>query len=327
MKRVTLFLFALAATSLGCMVPVGDDALGDASQDALLTPDGVSLNGVSLNGVSLNGVSLNGVSLNGTGLNSVSLDSISLASGNLNGAPLGGISLTSSTLSAASLPGSHLVGTHWSGTLSTGDALSLRIDATTVLPAPNEDVRSYDVSFATPAGWMPLCGNDADGKSIAAIALSGVWSYERGVPGGGGFTPSASQFTFACRKTAIAKCVEFGYKPWIAIAGEVNGYPDHLVSCTRMLRADYCGDGRSFTVNGTPVNIYDNSGIQADTEAWSIEAEWTASGARCTNEAQFTRLTVSGLAPPSCFAAKIQKSCGALEHFNSGTVLMNEFAH
>ncbi|HEU4406265.1 MAG TPA: hypothetical protein VFS43_13455 [Polyangiaceae bacterium] len=43
---------------------------------------------------------------------------------------------------------------------------------------------------------------------MPAIAMMGTWNYGQGVAGGGSFTPSASSFTFARRRTAIAKCVE-----------------------------------------------------------------------------------------------------------------------
>ena len=308
----------IVLTQLGCMDMDSVDSLDiDDSQAEVSTPEGTSLNGTSLNGTGLNG----------TGLNGAELDGVSPNGASLNGAGLNGISLNGSTLASTTYPGQYLVGSQWKGKLSDGASVSLRIDATGVLLPPNEDVRVYYVSYATNGGWAPLCGTSVEGNSVAVIALSGVWSYQQGVPGGGGFTPSSSKMTFACRGKAIAKCVELGYKPWLSIPGEQAGYPEHLVACTRMLRADYCGDGRSWTVNGTLINIYDQVGIQEDAEPWKIEAEWSSTGARCTNQAPFTRLSLSAAMPPGCFDAKISSICGALGHFNTGTALMNEFAH
>ncbi|HEU4408415.1 MAG TPA: ADYC domain-containing protein [Polyangiaceae bacterium] len=45
--------------------------------------------------------------------------------------------------------------------------------------------------------------------------------------------------------------------PRKAIAGSTTTLQNHLVACTRMLRADDCGDGTSYTVNGTTINLYD----------------------------------------------------------------------
>jgi hypothetical protein len=75
--------------------------------------------------------------------------------------------------------------------------------------------------------------------------------------------------------------MNMGYEPWRAHAG-VNLW-DHHQACVRLLRADYCGDGVSYTRNGTPINIYDSLGINPDTEAWAFEASWGRDGARCVS--------------------------------------------
>ena len=98
-----------------------------------------------------------------------------------------------------------------------------------------------------------------------------------------------------------------GYKTWY-------GFGDHQHACVRMLRADYCGDGVSHTVNGTPINIYDNAGLQADTESWLIDGEWGPDGARCFNNYR-------GGSMPSACSAKYSTSCGT---FDNGALLINE---
>jgi hypothetical protein len=80
-----------------------------------------------------------------------------------------------------------------------------------------------------------------------------------------------------------------------------------------MLRADYCGDGVPHTVNGTQINIYDNAGVQADTESWVIDGEWTPDGALCFNNYR-------GGTMPSC-SEKHSTSCGT---FTNGALLINE---
>jgi hypothetical protein len=59
----------------------------------------------------------------------------------------------------------------------------------------------------------------------------------------------------------------------------------HHEACVRMLRADYCGDGRSWTRDGTLIDIWDDDGIQKpDTLAdptFSFEAGWGPEGAVC----------------------------------------------
>ena len=88
-----------------------------------------------------------------------------------------------------------------------------------------------------------------------------------------------------------------------------------------MIRADYCGNGTSYTLNGRPINVYDALDIQLDTEAWRFEAEWTPAGARCVAERRV--VFVDGRAP-GCGFALPSLGCGDRTHFASGTLLMEE---
>ena len=66
--------------------------------------------------------------------------------------------------------------------------------------------------------------------------------------------PSAQWFTLGCTTGVIAKCYRLGYRPW------VTGYGNLSImhwTCTRVLRADYCGDGISHTQNGKQINAWD----------------------------------------------------------------------
>jgi len=130
------------------------------------------------------------------------------------------------------------------------------------------------MSYQTSSGWSPLCGLDAANQPIQAVSVAGVWTAVSG--DSARYSASTTQFTLACRARTIAKCVELGYKTY-------NGYTTQLTTCVRLLRGDYCGSGNANTVDGTTLNLYDNVGVQADTQTWVAEAEWTPSGARCIN--------------------------------------------
>ena len=77
----------------------------------------------------------------------------------------------------------------------------------------------------------------------------------------------------------IAKCVDWGYAPW-ALGADVHQ------SCTRLARADYCGDGRPWTLDGTTIDAYDVLGVQArlGDPSFGFEAAWGEHGAICVNE-------------------------------------------
>lgn len=181
------------------------------------------------------------------------------------------------------------------------------------------DMLAYAVVLELPSGDQPLCGLDANGDPVPAIPLAGRWDYRRAVPGGGAHIDDPSQFTFACMGAALAKCVELGYWPWTSADAA-----DHHEACTRMIRADYCGDGTPHTVNGMYIDLYDNEGIQVDTENWPFEAEWKADGARCVAHQRIYDTTRVNCSTPHTFEP--QATCGDLSHFQSGTLLMDEYS-
>ncbi|HEY5936197.1 MAG TPA: ADYC domain-containing protein, partial [Kofleriaceae bacterium] len=93
---------------------------------------------------------------------------------------------------------------------------------------------------------------------------------------------------------------------------------NHHQACVRMLRADYCGNGHSYTTNGRLVNLYDGIGIQVDTESFRLEAEWAPDGARCLTNARRAAVSVQ------CYTGEPDPTCGDVAHFDSGTLIMNE---
>jgi hypothetical protein len=266
----------------------------------LLSTNGMSLNGMSLNGMSLNGMSLNGMSLNGMSLNGMSL----------NGSQIRGTTSTGQAIS-----GTGLVGAKMNGQLATGGTLQLRIDSAAALTGANTDVWAYRISYLSGSSWLPLCGTSG-GTPVLAVPLAGTWNYGIGVTGGGAWTASATSFTLACRGAALAKCVELGYKPWVTRNGTL--LRNHHQACTRAIRADYCGNGRSYTVDGTQINIYDNVGLQADAATWGVDAEWTPGGSRCVHSARAFPTTGTN---PQCALTKTQ-TCGT---FTNGTLIVNEY--
>jgi hypothetical protein len=292
--------------------------------------NGSDLNGSDLNGSDLNGSDLNGSDLNGSDLNGSDLNGSDLNGSDLNGSMLQGVTLAGTLfrgimLDGTAIEGKGFVGVTFVGRLSSGATLSLRVDGIEQGSGVNADVYYYTVSYPNRfGGWSPLCGYDGAGVPKKAIPLAGRWDYRQGVAGGGAKIADPGVFTFACQGGALAKCVDhFGYKPWQE-AGGVSLEAYHQ-ACTRLVRADYCGDGRSWTVNGRPINVYDSIGVQADTETWKFEAEWTPQGARCVSAQRVFTYTKTGLSVPTCLARLSQPSCGDPSSFASGTLLMNEF--
>ena len=284
--------------------------------------NGIQLNGIQLNGLKLNGLKLNGVKLNGVKLNGVKLNGVKL-----NGSALGGVDAAGRSRSGAALRGATL-----EGALSNGTTLALRIEkvrAGSEDNEDNEDVTYYVIGYQGDAGWEPLCGRDAAGSAISAVALVGTWNDAQGVPGGGAWTNDPSALTFACTNAALGKCVEWGYKPWATFTRCTNSGcvrtplgPYHR-ACARLVRADYCGDGRSWTVDGTRVNVFDALALNRDTETWVPEAEWDENGALCVGSTRILTTAATFAAAASC-GAKTVSECGSKQDFHRGALLISE---
>lgn len=240
------------------------------------------------------GRDLNGTGLNGTILDGRIAEAVAFAGATKDGQALRDVRLDGAELVARDgrgklLKGERFVGVTMQATLDDGAPLPVYVVATARHPAPeSHDVWGYEVWFAGAAGWQPLCGLDDDGLPIMAIPLAGRWSYESGVADGGAHFDDPAVFTFGCESHVLAKCVVAGYHPWEEALVCARGAgcsrrslaPLHQ-ACTRALRADYCGDGTSHTVDGTVVNLYDGFDIRLDSEGWTLESVWDADGALC----------------------------------------------
>ncbi len=122
--------------------------------------------------------------------------------------------------------------------------------------------------------WQPYCLPDHDGRN-AAIAVAGGFGTD-------GPRPDVEGVTLACTSGAIGKCIRLGYKPWETLPGGAK-MADLITACTRMIRADYCGDGTPHTKDGTWIDVYDRFGIQKHEPkpgvAERFEAAWGPKGA------------------------------------------------
>ena len=142
---------------------------------------------------------------------------------------------------------------------------------------PRGEVLLYDFRVIAPDGAEePLCRPDPDGRRLG-LPLAGR-SDSAGIlrPGAG------NEFELVCTAGARGKCVRFGYAPWRETP---DGRPmlDWYNACVRMMRGDYCGDGRPFTRDGTIIDIYDRIGVQKSDgdPSFSFEAVWGPGGALC----------------------------------------------
>jgi hypothetical protein len=280
---LTLIL-AGAVQGIGCNVST-DMQEGDSLR--VLEQGGwsnsISINGVGENGVGENGGGLHGEQLKGVHQNGFTLNGVALSEVQVLGAQLQG----TRTDTGGIVGGEGFEGVLLRGLLSDDRILRMKIDA--VDPTADPELFNYTVRYWDGAAWRSLCG-EKDGAPIQAIPLQGRWDLTSGTAAGGDFIADPTMLTWACHGSALAKCVVFGYKPW-QWRTECNGGSCQQVSlrevhqaCTRMVRADYCGDGTPHTRNGTPINLWDALGVQpreVTSQPWRLDAEWSSGGALC----------------------------------------------
>jgi hypothetical protein len=205
-----------------------------------------------------------------------------------------------------------------------GRPLTVRVDAVTPDPRdPAGEVLLYRMmALGADGAWRELCGPDPRGERWA-FPLAGRWTASgEHRPAGPGV------FNVTCSSGAVGKCVRFGYKPW---ATGPDGTPlwAHHQACVRMMRADYCGDGTSFTRDGTLIDLYDRLGIQRDEPGpgMRFEAGWGADGATCVARVRIPEnATLEGLARrcPGRLAGRVGAVCTEEEARRSpATLLLN----
>ena len=211
---------------------------------------GMNLQGMNLQGMNLQGMNLQGMSLGGATLSGDTLDHVRVERGEVV-AERGG-----TTLRGTSLVGAHFfgVGRNLTATPPTSATIEYRIAAVSTEDARydpthtgNTFLYTLEQYVADSGSWQPACQADTDGRRVA-IPLAAVWDEH------GDRSQNGSLFTFGCTTGVIAKCYRWGYRPW------VTGYGDLVKmhwTCTRVARADYCGDGTTHTHDGTTINVWD----------------------------------------------------------------------
>ncbi|WP_224370962.1 ADYC domain-containing protein [Hyalangium versicolor] len=142
------------------------------------------------------------------------------------------------------------------------------------------------------SGSVEVCASHESNPNWQwAVPMSGVFDASNGVR-----HEEAGRFTFGCDSAVIAKCYRWGYKSWREKQGENEPDMGQLhAACTRMARADYCGNGESFTLDGTPIHPWDTlpTAIRQhgpDTPKAFFEAGWQDFGAVCLSKTRWEQL-------------------------------------
>ncbi|HTE52177.1 MAG TPA: ADYC domain-containing protein [Kofleriaceae bacterium] len=184
--------------------------------------------------------------------------------------------------------------------------------------APDGRTFGVEVTRAMFDGRTRLIELAADGLPVcepgqAGVIVTGRWDAT------GAHVDDPDVVTFSCASGVIAKCVSWGYGPWV-VGPEVHA------ACTRLARADYCGDGTPWTMDGTHIGVYDTLGVQTRLAAGTMvfEAGWSPAGAVCVARTRYAIHDASGdRLEPACVAA-LPTCAGLDDPATGGAVLAND---
>lgn len=169
--------------------------------------------------------------------------------------------------------GSELTGAIVHVALDGGRVAPMRIASVTPDPEHPEILRHEFQTSDGRDGWKSACPPNPAGET---------WGLPVALPAG--HPGRDGEITVSCISGVVAKCVRWGYPPWSRGPGGEDLTPFHA-ACVRMARADYCGDDRPHTKQGTSIDNYDDLGIQrrgaADDPTYVFEAGWSPQGAVC----------------------------------------------
>lgn len=185
-----------------------------------------------------------------------------------------------SSLAIVDTAGARRAGLGLAGTeLTLGDGTDrLRLRIVSVVADRREGVFLHEVEALDATGrWQNVCAADAQQRRLALFIEGHDLPDGRQlrVPG---------DVSITCTGGVQAKCIRAGYMPWDDRLGAGTGAA-LFQTCTRMYRADYCGDGIGWTRNGMTIDPYDIHDIQRpeDPATLPFEAAWGPDGATCVH--------------------------------------------
>jgi hypothetical protein len=320
----------LVAACLGACV-VQEPELSSVQQHGM-NMQGMNMQGMNMQGMNMQGMNMQGFKLDGATIQgNAQLQNVRVVKGEVIG------ELGNQTLRGTSLVGARFVARAASSTsppvLADVDYRIAAITAESASYDPTQTGNTYLYTLeqyrADTHTWVPACSTDSDGRNVA-IPVAATWDTT------GARVESSTLFTFACTSGVIAKCYRWGYRPWLT--GYGANMADMHQTCTRLARADYCGDGVSHTQDGTWINVWDRLPAPGPIQRHGLlpplgmvfEAGWNTDGAVCLSRARWLlddtlgNLCPDRLIPPGLLGATVCDTVVEVLGYDSNAKLFNE---
>lgn len=154
--------------------------------------------------------------------------------------------------------------------------------------------------------WTAACSDNTDPISGTPVASQAIVYDDITVNTKSGVIGErADTLYLACVGAAVGKAGEWGYPAWDIGTKE-------FTTAVRSVRADYCGDGVSWTKKGNPLQIHDVYGYNDFSDPGAAtEAIWTAAGAACLDTPRwigtvsYSNVICNGAKVPTCSGRKL----------------------
>lgn len=209
---------------------------------------------IDLDGHVLDGVKLTGVYLQVDNA-WVKLDSVKVSNGALRG-----------SRGATQYTGAQLVGSRWNLQPVGGPPVEMRITAYTQI---SERESRYTFTYTEDGVEVSVCAPDQGGDTSAIPIKDIVVNADTGA-----VSRRAKTLFLGCLSGAVGKAYAWGYDP------QTSGIAN-FETAIRVVRADYCYDGTSWTMPGTGIQVDDPWDGAFMYDDYDDEAIWTTSGLAC----------------------------------------------
>ncbi|MCA9719694.1 MAG: hypothetical protein H6713_20565 [Myxococcales bacterium] len=285
LRRITLLLLVPLSAALAACDPALDPAfaLADEGEAGYRTSGGITLNtnfsgehalwSLDLLGELHNGVRVTGVNLNLGGIVPVPVEAVQVTAD-------GGLMAVSGKVTYTT---DDFLDSIWTVDFAEGDtfvSVFTQINSVRLVEGRYRyEFTLVDDPEAPLEEGEPSCAMDDSGFYEAV--LLGDLTVDAAT---GDITSRPNTMFIACLSGAMGKAASLGYVPGETVT------TDEYEASVRMLRADYCGDGRSYTLPGTPLLYWDSldplstPGAVGSIGTWATaatEALWTDDGALC----------------------------------------------
>ncbi len=164
----------------------------------------------------------------------------------------------------------------------------------TYIPAAPGGMPRYTLKYWDGSSHKYLCAPDSVEQAAAIVLDSFTVNKTTGA-----VAARPKTLYLGCASGAVGKAPTWGYTPWAL------GLAD-FEAMVRMVRADYCGNGVSWTTPGRAVTVQDVWGINSFAgSAGATEAIWGPDGALCIGTPRDPNVTAAsvtcgGVRLPSC---------------------------